>query len=73
MAAIIYLGIAFILGLKTYRLFFLDITDFVSKTYDGRAIDISPLFIMLPMWFYLGIIPQTWLVYILSYLFKKQY
>jgi hypothetical protein len=71
MAAIIYLGIAFILGFALTKLFFPDIINFVSKTYDGRDINISPLFIMLPMWFYLGIIPQTWLVYILSFLFKS--
>ena len=58
MAAIVFLLTAFILGYALTKSIFPKVSGFVRGT--------SEYFLLIPMWFYLGIIPITWAVYILA-------
>lgn len=60
MAAIVFLLTAFILGYALTKSIFPKVSGFVRGT--------SEYFLLIPMWFYLGIIPITWAVYILAVL-----
>ena len=69
MFAIIYLGIAYLLGFALCRFFFPGLSDFAQRDMRGETLPLSPLFVMLPAWLYLGILPLTWTAYLLAVLY----
>lgn len=71
MLGFLYLVIAIFAGSAVCQWIFPDMAEWAEKSFQGRKIKLCPLFLMVPAWIYTGIIPMTWLVYLLSYLFRK--
>lgn len=67
MLGILYLVIAIFWGSAIISLVFPDMVDGVERSFQGEKIKLCSLFLLVPAWIYTGLIPMTWLVYILSY------
>lgn len=71
MTAVVYLAIAIVWGSAVCLWVFPDLAQTTKKSFDGRPLSVSSLFVLVPAWIYLGLIPMTWCVYLLSYLFRN--
>ncbi|MDE6875291.1 MAG: hypothetical protein K2P87_12630 [Lachnospiraceae bacterium] len=71
MLGILYLVIAVFWGSAVCSLFFPDMLDWAGRSFSGGKIKLCSLFLLLPAWVYTGVIPMTWLVYILSYALRS--
>lgn len=67
MLGILYLTIAIFWGSAVCQCIFPDMAEWTEKSFSGRKIKVCSLFLIVPAWIYTGLIPMTWLVYILSY------
>lgn len=67
MLGVLYLVIAVFWGSAVCNLLFPDMADVAGRSFSGREIKVCGLFLLVPAWIYTGLIPMTWLVYILSY------
>lgn len=71
MLGFLYLVIAIFAGSAVCQWIFPDMAEWAEKSFQGKKIKLCPLFLMVPAWIYTGIIPMTWFVYLLSYLFRR--
>ena len=71
MTAVLYLAIAIVWGSAVCLWVFPNLAQTTKKSFDGRQLSVSSLFVLVPAWIYLGLIPMTWCVYLLSYLFRN--
>lgn len=71
MLAIVYILVCFLLGYGIIGLVLPKLNTFSDKTYSGKQIKLSSVFIKLPAWYVTGTVGLTWLVYILACCFKN--
>ncbi|MDE7324789.1 MAG: hypothetical protein K2N63_00670, partial [Lachnospiraceae bacterium] len=67
MLGILYLVIAVFWGSALCQCIFPDMAEWTARSFSGGKIKLCCLFLLVPAWIYTGLIPMTWLVYILSY------
>ncbi|MBQ9119393.1 MAG: hypothetical protein IJY09_04970 [Lachnospiraceae bacterium] len=72
MAGLLYILIALFAGSIITRAVFPRLAALTQKDYYGRELKINSMFVLLPAWLYVGLIPMTWCVYLVSYLFRAQ-
>lgn len=66
MLGIIYLLLCFAVGFAICSLCFPELISITKSTYDERAIKLSPYILLLPVWFIIGVLSMTWLVYLIA-------
>lgn len=66
MLAIIYLLLCLSIGWIICIYAFPGLSKITSYTYDNRPINLSPYFILMPVYFVVGTLSMTWLVYIIA-------
>ncbi len=66
----LYFMICIGIGFVICELFFPRLSLFGSKTYGGNAAEIPSLFVCLPAWSIFGLLPVTWVTYLIAYLFQ---
>ena len=71
MAAVLYLCLSVAFGYAFCRVFFPRLDQFAEQDFNKNLISISPYFILFPAWLYFGVLPLTWLVYILAVCFQN--
>lgn len=71
MLGILYLVIGIFFGSAVCGLVFPDMRDWTGRSFSGGKIKLCSLFLLLPAWIYTGLVPMTWLVYILSYALRS--
>lgn len=72
MLGLIYIILCIALGAGITLLCFPNLMRFGRLTYRGKEINLSPAFVCLPAWFMFGVIPTTWLTYLLGYIFRER-
>lgn len=70
MLGILYLIIAIFWGSAVCAWVFPDMAEWAGKSFRGEKLKLCSLFLVVPAWVYTGLIPMTWLVYILSYMMR---
>lgn len=70
MLGVLYLIIAVFWGSAVCMLIFPDMAEWAGKSFQGEKLKLCSLFLVVPAWVYTGLIPMTWLAYILSYMLR---
>lgn len=66
MLGIIYLLLCFGVGWAICTFAFPELGNITLSTYDKRTINLSPYFVLVPVWFVSGVLSMTWLVYLIA-------
>ena len=69
MLAVCYLLLSYLLGWSLCRFFFPNLPAFAAHDFAEKPTGLSPLFFLCPAWLYFGILPLTWLTYLLAVFF----
>lgn len=68
MLGLIYIFVCFFTGYTICTIAFPKLNQLTTKAYDGRDINISPYFVVLPAWYLTGTLCVTWATYFVAYL-----
>ncbi len=71
MLAIVYLILSMTVGYVLCSFFLPDLTKYLEKTAEGATLKLSRFFILVPAWYTVGTIFNTWVTYISAYIFKN--
>ncbi|MDE7299678.1 MAG: hypothetical protein K2N94_12785, partial [Lachnospiraceae bacterium] len=71
MMGVLYLIIAVFWGSALCSRLFPGLGSLTKRSLSGRSLKISNLFLLVPAWVYLGLLPMTWFVYLASYLLRN--
>ncbi|HHX11368.1 MAG TPA: hypothetical protein GX731_00995, partial [Clostridiales bacterium] len=66
MIGIIYILLCFCVGWAICTNIFPELSKITSSTYDNKAINLSPYILLFPVYFAVGVLSMTWLVYIIA-------
>lgn len=72
MLGVIYLLLCFGVGWGICSFCFPDLYKLTRSSYDNRAIKLSPYFLLLPVWFIVGVLNMTWSVYLIALAFSSR-
>ena len=71
MIGLLYLIIAVFWGSALCGRLFPGLGGLTKISFSGKQLKISSLFLLVPAWVYLGVLPMTWFVYFASYLLRN--
>lgn len=70
MLGMLYLMVAVFWGYVVTKRLFPKLAWMTKEDYQGRKLNVSSLFLLIPAWVYVGLIPMTWCVYGTAYLLR---
>lgn len=70
MGSILYLAIGILFGYAVCETLIPNFKQIGANTFDGRKLLLSSYFIRIPAWVFAGLLPLTWITYLIAYMLK---